>query len=119
VTANVNQLNTKASDPAGRKRRRWAYVALVVMTVAVAAASLAISAPAWWPGHPRLGTFNPHAELTQQMRELREQQKQRLERYAWLDRQAGTIAIPIDRAMTLSLMEQQGQPSRQQEGMAP
>mgnify|MGYP006969356780 CR=1 FL=1 len=99
---------TNTTPPAHRspgQLRRWTYAALVVMTLAVAGASLAISAPAWWPGHPRLRPVSPHGELTERMRTLREQQQQRLTRYAWRDRAQGIVAIPVDRAAALWLDE--------------
>lgn len=92
--------------------RRWTYAALVVMTLAVAGASLAISAPAWWPGHPRLKPVNPHVELTQRMQTLHDEQQRRLTHYAWRDREQGIVSIPIDRAATLWLTEQRS--ARQQ-----
>lgn len=36
----------------------------------------------------------------------REKQRQRLERYGWIDRERGLVHIPIERAMTLLVAEQ-------------
>lgn len=33
------------------------------------------------------------------------EQRQRLERYAWIDREAGAVAVPIDRAVELVLRD--------------
>ena len=38
-------------------------------------------------------------------RELRAQQLSRIREYRWVDRQAGTVAIPIERAMELIVEE--------------
>ncbi len=110
--------NTMLPPAAGPdRRRRIAYGLLVAMTVAVGAASLVISAPAWWPGHPRLTPPRMHEALSRRTRELRERQLQRLEHYAWRDRAAGQVAIPIERAMALWLADTHRR--RQEEGQTP
>jgi hypothetical protein len=48
------------------------------------------------PPAPRLQT-NPRADLEQ----LRAEEDAALHGYAWVDRQAGTVRIPIERAMAL------------------
>ncbi|MEX0777747.1 MAG: hypothetical protein WD042_18750 [Phycisphaeraceae bacterium] len=99
---------TEATPPtraAQRTRRRGVYAVMVVMTIAVALVSLLISAPAWWPGHARLTMSHDYHQRGEQTRTLRERQQARLEGYAWRDREAGLVTIPIDRAMTLWIKE--------------
>jgi len=58
------------------------------------------------PPQPRLQT-NPHADLEG----LRASERAQLEGYGWVDRDAGTVHIPIDRAMSL-LAQRRGGGSR-------
>ena len=55
---------------------------------------------------PRLQS-NPAAELVQ----FRQKEEERLHSYGWVDRQAGVIHLPIERAMELIL--QRGLPARE------
>lgn len=57
------------------------------------------------PPEPRLQT-NPREDL----REMRAQEDQILRSYQWVDRSAGVVRIPIDRAMRLTL--ERGLPAR-------
>jgi len=59
------------------------------------------------PPEPRLQS-NPRADL----RSLREQETATLTSYGWVDRNAGTVRIPIDQAMKLTL--ERGLPARKQ-----
>ncbi|HZT77170.1 MAG TPA: hypothetical protein VFA27_10960 [Vicinamibacterales bacterium] len=58
------------------------------------------------PPEPRLQT-NPRQDLS----DLRSQEDQILTSYGWVDRNAGVVRIPIDRAMKLTL--ERGLPARQ------
>lgn len=60
------------------------------------------------PPEPRLQT-NPRGDL----RELRDQETDLLTKYRWVDKNAGVVRIPIDRAMQLTL--ERGLPTRPQE----
>lgn len=68
---------------------------------------LAIGQETRLPPEPRLQT-NPRQDL----RDLRAQEDDLLNGYHWVDRNAGVVHIPIDRAMKLTL--QRGLPARQQ-----
>jgi len=57
------------------------------------------------PPEPRL-QINPRQDLA----DLRAAEDQTLKTYGWVDRNAGTVRIPIDEAMKLTL--QRGLPSR-------
>jgi hypothetical protein len=57
------------------------------------------------PPEPRLQT-NPRGDL----RELRDQEDKVLNGYSWVDKSAGVVRIPIDRAMELTI--QRGLPAR-------
>ena len=57
------------------------------------------------PPEPRLQT-NPRGDL----KELRDQENDLLTKYRWVDRNAGVVRIPIDRAMQLTL--DRGLPAR-------
>jgi len=70
-------------------------------THAAAAAPISNPAPA-----PRLQS-NPRVDL----KAWRSAQKAELNRYRWVDRQAGIVEIPIEQAMELTL--QRGLPARQ------
>ncbi len=50
------------------------------------------------PGQPRLQR-NPRADMTEYQRRM----EQRLQGVGWVDRRAGVVHIPIERAMTLLL----------------
>jgi hypothetical protein len=54
------------------------------------------------PPAPRLQK-NPRRDLA----DLRERERTLLESYAWVDRPAGRVRIPVDRAMTLMADEAQ------------
>jgi hypothetical protein len=62
----------------------------------VALPPLAQHEPDRLPPEPRLQRA-PQADLAQ----VRRQERERLTTYAWVDRQAGVVRIPIDRAMEL------------------
>jgi hypothetical protein len=49
------------------------------------------------------GPPEPHLEvvLDQELRKVRADEQAMLHSYGWVDQQAGTVRIPIDRAMTL------------------
>lgn len=59
------------------------------------------------PPEPRLQT-NPRQDLD----DLRAREESTLRTYGWIDKNAGVVRIPIDRAMELTV--QRGLPSRQQ-----
>jgi len=58
------------------------------------------------PPAPRL-----QADALGDLEALRAREQAQLDAYGWVDRQAGTVRIPIDRAMTL-LLERRGGESR-------
>jgi hypothetical protein len=64
-----------------------------------------ITAPGTLPSQPRLQT-NPAYDLQQ----LRELENAKLSSYGWVDKSAGIVRIPIDRA--IALMAQRGLPAR-------
>ena len=68
---------------------------------------LAITQGAKTPPEPRL-QVNPRQDL----RDLRDQEDQILGTYGWVDKNAGTVRIPIDEAIRLTL--QRGLPARQE-----
>lgn len=70
-----------------------------------ASASSRITTPVALPPPPRLQT-NPTADLQQ----LREVENAKLNSYGWIDKSAGVVRIPIDRAM--DLLAQRGLPAR-------
>ena len=70
---------------------------------------LAITQAAKTPPEPRL-QVNPRQDL----RDLRDQEDQILGSYGWVDKNAGTVRIPIDEAIRLTL--QRGLPARQENG---
>jgi hypothetical protein len=45
------------------------------------------------------------------LRQLRADEQAKLTRYQWIDRKAGTLRIPLDRAMELTLSEWQSRPA--------
>lgn len=57
------------------------------------------------PPEPRLDPHQPRA-----LQALRSQQRQRLESYGWVDREAGLVRIPIERA--IQIKSEQGLPAR-------
>ncbi|HEX4347438.1 MAG TPA: hypothetical protein VHZ73_07685 [Vicinamibacterales bacterium] len=59
------------------------------------------------PPEPRLQT-NPRGDL----RELRDQEDDLLTKYRWVDKSAGVVRVPIDRAMQLTL--ERGLPARKE-----
>lgn len=70
---------------------------------------LAATQAAKTPPEPRLQT-NPRQDL----RDLRDQEEQILGSYGWVDKNAGTVRIPIDEAIKLTL--ERGLPARAQNG---
>jgi hypothetical protein len=58
------------------------------------------------PPQPRLQT-HPHEDIEK----LRERERAQLEGYGWVDRDAGTVHIPIERAMSL-LAQRRGEGER-------
>ena len=70
-----------------------------------ASAPSRITTPGTLPPQPRLQT-NPTGDLQQ----LREVEDAKLHSYGWIDKGAGVVRIPIDRAM--DLLAQRGLPTR-------
>jgi len=70
---------------------------------------LAAPAETRLPPEPRLQT-DPRGDL----RALREQEERTLRSYQWVDKNAGVVRIPIERAMSLTV--DRGLPTRPQEG---
>jgi hypothetical protein len=68
---------------------------------------LAVTQDALVPPEPRLQT-NPRQDLS----DLRAAEDRALSSYGWVDRNAGVVRIPIDRAMKLTL--ERGLPSREE-----
>jgi hypothetical protein len=66
---------------------------------------LAVTQTAKTPPEPRL-QVNPRQDL----RDLRDQEEQILGSYGWVDKNAGTVRIPIDEAIRLTL--ERGLPAR-------
>jgi hypothetical protein len=66
---------------------------------------LAVGQPRPLPPAPRLQTY-PFTDL----QDLRQQEEQVLERYQWVDKNAGTVRIPIERA--IELIAERGLPVR-------
>ena len=64
------------------------------------------------PPEPRLQT-DPREDL----RALRQAEDNALQSYGWIDKNAGVVRIPIDRAMTLTL--ERGLPARTEGGKKP
>jgi hypothetical protein len=64
------------------------------------------------PAAPRLQQF-PAVEFYQ----FRQQEEQQLRTYGWIDREAGTVRLPIDEAMRLTI--ERGLPSRAADAPAP
>ncbi|MBV9297958.1 MAG: hypothetical protein JO066_03205 [Verrucomicrobia bacterium] len=100
----------------------WSAIGLVVSAIAIcltvgglfnlfksqhpsASAPSRITAPGTLPSQPRL-QINPAYDLQQ----LREMENARLSSYGWVEKSAGIVRIPIDRAITL--VAQRGLPAR-------
>lgn len=101
-------------------RRFWWVVAIVLVVVGL------VFAAAWWVWQAQqrysqpVTRFNPYTDQPppprlqqhpqQDLAELRRREEALLSTYGWIDRDAGVIRIPIDRAM--QVMVEQGLPFR-------
>lgn len=86
------------------KTSTWITVAAVVGGFAVFVLILVI---AYLPLRPQpilQGTKTP-AERLQALTELRAKEQKVANSYAWIDQQKGTVQLPIDRAMELTVQE--------------
>lgn len=110
-------------DTPGYERRdlnpraiRWAAISLVLLLLAVFV-GIRLFETALGGRHPTTATFlievppprlqaDPAADLAN----LRASAEAKLDNYGWVDRSAGIIRIPIDRAITLTA--ERGLPSR-------
>jgi hypothetical protein len=96
----MEELRTQMDDP---NPGRTAYVAALFILVFV----LTVIALIGYFDRVRTEEFEakvigqPHAPV----RELRTQQLGKLEEYRWIDREAGTVTIPIERAMEVVVEE--------------
>jgi len=86
----------------------FSYYAARARQSAPAEFPLAVQQENRLPPEPRLQT-NPRQDL----RDLRSQEDQILGSYGWVDKNAGTVRIPIEQAMKLTL--ERGLPARQQQ----
>jgi hypothetical protein len=86
----------------GRQGKRLAWIAaglavLAVMALGTVASLIVMSRNAALP--PQSGTTV--ARPVEDYRRVREEESKMLEEYQWIDRDAGTVRIPIERAMKL------------------
>ena len=89
------------------------FVAVTALVAPYAAGPAALTAPPGLsplptprlPPEPRL-----QAEPGQELRQYRSQQEQLLHSYGWVDRSAGVVRIPVERA--IELLAQRGLPAR-------
>ena len=120
----MNQLRERGRDERPERRGLLATLALAVVLAVAFVAITALQAryterpisvdelpglmplpTPQLPPEPRL-----QAEPGQELRQYRGQQEQLLNSYGWVDRSAGVVRIPIDRA--IELLAQRGLPSR-------
>ena len=68
------------------------------------------------PGYPQSAFPNPRLEEDErgQLNEIRTDEEKNLYSYGWVDEKAGTVRIPIERAM--DLLVERGLPVRAQSG---
>ncbi|HEY1754945.1 MAG TPA: hypothetical protein VGG72_06085 [Bryobacteraceae bacterium] len=96
-----------------------AIVAAIVLVISVGLFRFLVERPVPTPANPMAAEsaqfpppprieVNPSTELEQ----LRQQEDQTLSTYGWIDRKAGRVRIPIDRAIDLQL--QRGFPVRKE-----
>jgi hypothetical protein len=96
-----------------------AIVAAIVLGISVGLFRFFVERPAQAPPNP-MAAENPqlppapHIEdhPSSELEQLRQSEDQTLTTYGWVDRKAGTVRIPIDRAMELQL--QRGFPVRKE-----
>ncbi len=86
---------------------RWLFLALPTPSSEMPPPSSAFSPAPITPPGPRLQVQAPL-----DLKRVREQEDATLNSYGWIDRQAGIVRIPIQRA--IDLLAQRGLPSREQ-----
>jgi hypothetical protein len=98
-----------------------AIVAAIVLTISVSLFHYFVSRPAETPANPMASSLSqvpPTPRITDhpstELQELHQEEDHILTTYGWIDRQAGKVRIPIDRAIDLEL--QRGFPVRQPAG---
>jgi hypothetical protein len=96
-----------------------AIVATIVLVISVGLFRFFVERPAQAPPNPMAAEnplFPPAPRIevhpSTELEELRESEDRTLTTYGWVDRKAGTVRIPIDRAMELQL--QRGFPVRKE-----
>ena len=94
------------------------FVALTVVGLLVFAAMLgAQAAIAYRQNHQAVDAR--HQQDVQERQRLQAEQRSHLDMYQWLDRSAGVVAIPIDRAMDLIAIEGTGRDTDRPVGSPP
>ena len=96
-----------------------AIVAAIVMTISVGLYRYFVERPVATPANPMAHEnpqFPPEPRLETQpsleLQQLRQQEDETLSTYGWIDRKAGKVRVPIDRAIELQL--QRGFPVRKE-----
>jgi hypothetical protein len=97
---------------------------LVIMTVTyiiygfVSGRYLGRQPPASSLAHTRAPTPEPHLSVNapEELRQLRATENAALNSYAWVDKENGTVRIPIDRA--IEVLAKKGLPTRSERGEA-
>lgn len=96
-----------------------AIVAAIVLGIGIGLFRFFVQRPAETPANPMASEASqlppaPHIEdhPSTELQQLRQQEDETLSTYGWVDRNAGTVRIPIDRAIDLQL--QRGFPVRKE-----
>jgi hypothetical protein len=94
-----------------------AIVAAIVLGISIGLFHFFVERPADSPANPMASEASqlppePHIEdhPSSELQQLRQHEDQMLSTYGWVDRKAGKVRIPVDRAMELQL--QRGFPVR-------
>lgn len=65
---------------------------------------LVVGVQAWFGAELRRETEEKQSNVVQwKLKDLRLEQESKLQGYRWVDREAGTVAIPIERAMEITV----------------
>jgi len=96
-----------------------AIVAAIVLSISIGLFHFFVQRPAQAPPNPMASEnpeFPPAPRIedhpSSELQQLRQQEDQTLSTYGWVDRRAGKVRIPIDRAIDLQL--QRGFPVRKE-----
>lgn len=97
------------TSPGGDRRLAWLPLTIGAVLVGLLLFLIASGVMSWWGGRDRSAADADTPTPVEQLRALRAEEQRLLTSYGWVDRSAGLVRIPIERAMDVLIEEAGGE----------